>query len=146
MDECCGDNRFAIIERAKQDLIKSTNIETSPDEMSVLDNILFRCWQMGWLSKYDYEKDIAKDVAKEMLDTLIYENGCEPNEKYNGSLLALSKSLEQAVFQLGKEFFTKEFIDTFADGDEDEFKAIITEYPVLRYPNEILNDVFENRL
>ena len=34
-------------------LIDSTNIETSEDEMKVLDEILFRCWQMGWLDKYD---------------------------------------------------------------------------------------------
>ena len=33
--------------------MNSTNIESSPDEMKVLDNMLFRCWQMGWLDKYD---------------------------------------------------------------------------------------------
>ena len=49
----CNDNRFEIIERAKNDIIESTNISSSEDEMKVLDNILFRCWQMGWLSKYD---------------------------------------------------------------------------------------------
>lgn len=50
--EVCTDGRFEIIERAKQDLLESTNIDTSPDEMKVLDNFLFRCWQMGWLEKY----------------------------------------------------------------------------------------------
>ena len=48
----CNDGRFEIINKAKQDILKSTNIETSPDEMKVLDNFLFRCWQMGWLDKY----------------------------------------------------------------------------------------------
>ena len=47
--EICGDNRFQIIENAKQKLIQSTNIETSEKEMEVLDSILFRMWQMGWL-------------------------------------------------------------------------------------------------
>lgn len=51
--EVCLDNRFDIIEKAKKDIINSTNIESSPDEMKVLDNMLFRCWQMGWLGKYD---------------------------------------------------------------------------------------------
>lgn len=51
--DIAGDNRFEIIAKAKEDLIESTNIEMSPDEMKVLDNFLFRCWQMGWLSKYD---------------------------------------------------------------------------------------------
>lgn len=50
---CCGDNRFEIIGAAKKDLLESTNIESDPDEMKVIDSILFRCWQMGWLDKYD---------------------------------------------------------------------------------------------
>lgn len=48
-----GDNRFEIIDKAKKDLLESTNIEMSPDEMKVLDEFLFRCWQMGWLRKYE---------------------------------------------------------------------------------------------
>lgn len=54
--EICSDNRFKIIAKAKEDLIKSTNIETSPDEMKVLDSLLFRCWQMGWLDCYKKEE------------------------------------------------------------------------------------------
>lgn len=52
-DDTCGDNRFEIIEKAKQDLLESTNISSSEDEMKVLERFLFRCWQMGWLDKYD---------------------------------------------------------------------------------------------
>ncbi len=55
-NEVCGDNRFEIIKKAKQDLLESTNIQTSEDEMQVIDNILFRCWQMGWLEKYNQPK------------------------------------------------------------------------------------------
>lgn len=63
MYETCGDNRFEIIEKAKEDLIRSTNIESSPDEMAVLDNILFRAWQMRWLDKYepDYKERMKKE-------------------------------------------------------------------------------------
>ena len=53
MMEMCGDNRFEIIEKAKNDILESTNINTSADEMKVLDSFLFRCWQMGWLKKYE---------------------------------------------------------------------------------------------
>lgn len=49
----CGDNRFEIIAKAKAHILESTNIDSSPEEMKVLDNFLFRCWQMGWLDKYD---------------------------------------------------------------------------------------------
>lgn len=47
--EVCGDSRFEIIENAKRRLLRETNIESSPKEMEVLDDFLFRCWQMGWL-------------------------------------------------------------------------------------------------
>lgn len=53
MNCTCGDNRFEIIQKAKEDLIRDTNIESSLDEMEVLDSILFRAWQMGWLEKYE---------------------------------------------------------------------------------------------
>ena len=57
MSEVCTDNRFEIIEKAKKHIIEATNISTSPDEIKVLDNFLFRCWQMGWLDKYDIKDD-----------------------------------------------------------------------------------------
>lgn len=53
MGNICGDNRFEIISKAKEDILKSTNISSSEDEMKVLDNFLFRSLQMGWLDKYN---------------------------------------------------------------------------------------------
>ena len=73
--EICGDNRFEIIQKYKENLIESTNIETSHTEMSCLDSFLFRCWQMGWLEKVeDYEKlkfdfDLYKIAVKDAVDT-----------------------------------------------------------------------------
>lgn len=63
MTNLCGDNRFEIIQKAKDDLLASTNIEGSPDEVKVLDSILFRAWQMGWLDKYepDYKERMKKE-------------------------------------------------------------------------------------
>lgn len=51
--EICGDNRSLVIERAKNDLFESTNIEMAPKEIEVIDSVLFRCWQIGWLKKYE---------------------------------------------------------------------------------------------
>lgn len=51
MADICGDNRFELIEQAKKKLIDATNIASAEDEMAVLDSILFRFWQMGWLEK-----------------------------------------------------------------------------------------------
>ena len=53
MSDTCDDNRFDLIEKYKKNLIEATNIETSTEEMKVLDSILFRFWQMGWLEKLE---------------------------------------------------------------------------------------------
>ena len=50
MADICGDNRFELIEKYKQKLLDATNISDSHEEMAVIDNILFRFWQMGWLN------------------------------------------------------------------------------------------------
>ena len=57
MSDVCTDNRFEIIEKAKKHIIEATNISTNPNEIKVLDNFLFHCWQMGWLNKYDTKDD-----------------------------------------------------------------------------------------
>ena len=59
-----GDNRFEIIAKAKHAILEGTNIETSEDEMKVLDNFLFRCWQMGWLDKYDEKVETEMSLPK----------------------------------------------------------------------------------
>ena len=53
MSDMIDDNRFALIKKYKQRLIEGTNIESSHEEMEVLDSILFRFWQMGWLDKLE---------------------------------------------------------------------------------------------
>jgi len=57
----CDDNRFELIEKYKQKLIKATNIETAKEEMKVLDSVLFRMWQMGWLDTLE-EKDQNNEI------------------------------------------------------------------------------------
>lgn len=65
--EIAGDGRFGVIAKAKEDLIRSTNIETSEDEMKVLDSFLFRCWQMGWLDGYEEKQkgEVSEEVKEE---------------------------------------------------------------------------------
>lgn len=53
MSDMCNDNRFELIAKYKAKLIESTNIDTSADEMAVIDNILFRMWQIGWLDRLE---------------------------------------------------------------------------------------------
>lgn len=55
------DNRWEIIGKAKQHILEATNIDSSKDEMKVLDTFLFRCWQMGWLKKYEQTKEVKDE-------------------------------------------------------------------------------------
>lgn len=72
--EMCGDNRFEIIEKYKKKLIEATNIETSKDEMAVIDNILFRFWQMKWLDKLDeFDRQKAEIERLQKSNDLITE-------------------------------------------------------------------------
>lgn len=88
MNITCSDNRFEVIKKAKESIIESTNIETSKDEMKVLDSFLFRCWQMGWLNKYD-KRDIRE--LKRHDPVMVSDNGalwslalyCESNQTYD---------------------------------------------------------------
>lgn len=57
MGDKCNDGRFEIIEAAKKDILEKTNIKTSHAEMAVLNNFLYRCWQMGWLKQYNKVND-----------------------------------------------------------------------------------------
>ena len=69
MCNICGDNRFDVIKKAKKCLLENTNIETNENEMNCIDNILFRCWQMGWLDMYDNTKHVP-DIKE--LNTKLY--------------------------------------------------------------------------
>ena len=53
MNSCCNDNREELIQMCREKLIEGTNIEDSPEEMAVINNILFRLWQVGILDNID---------------------------------------------------------------------------------------------
>lgn len=95
----CGDNRFELIKKYKKELFEHTNIHTANDEVLVLDSLLFRFWQMGWLEKleyYDRQKaeierlndlfDSAQDNSFNAIH-LLYEM----REKFNRQKVELSK-------------------------------------------------------
>lgn len=54
----CDDCMSKAIEKAREELISATNIEDSPDEMAVIDSILFRFWQMGWLDAKERVREL----------------------------------------------------------------------------------------
>ena len=72
--EICTDNRFEIIAAYKKKLIEGTNIQTRPEEMAVIDNILFRFWQMRWLPPIPHGRLID---ASEKIKVQIYDDMTE---------------------------------------------------------------------
>ena len=99
--ELCTDNRFEIIAAYKKKLIEGTNIEDSPEEMAVIDNILFRFWQMDWLppvphgrlldaddvfhvltSYYHHSTDFQHEALKEALARVSTIIGAEAGDGY----------------------------------------------------------------
>lgn len=77
--DTCGDDRFELIAKAKQKLLDATNIGSRADEIAVLDSILFRCWQMGWLDQLRDAEVIpertCRNTAPVYLDFLCSECG-----------------------------------------------------------------------
>lgn len=104
MDDMCTDNRFELIERFKKKLIESTNIETSPEEMKAIDNLLFRFWQMGWLDIID-----RMSLVKESAKTLMHSVGNSVSAK--------------AFRNAGR------FIQNAIDGEAPEFEKIPSAQP-----------------
>lgn len=64
-EEVCDDNRFELIDKYRKKLFENTNISTSPDEMKVIDGILFRFWQMGWLDKLEKAENDVEERTQE---------------------------------------------------------------------------------
>ena len=71
MCEVCTDNRFEVIAAYKKMLTERTNIKTSPDEMAVIDNVLFRFWQFGWLPPVPHGRLIDADALESRLSDLL---------------------------------------------------------------------------
>lgn len=83
MSDLCGDSRFEIIEAYKKRLIEDTNIEKCPEEMAVIDNILFRFWQMGWIPEEEIIRCIdCKHVKHDILFNELWCKGRKVSEDH----------------------------------------------------------------
>lgn len=107
-----GDNRFEIIEKAKEKLLNATNIEDSKEEMKVLTNILFRMWQAGLINeekleinKLQKENSIEEDITrvkqriedvKEYIEYgLPYSEYLDLENSFDNILLAYKRALKE---------------------------------------------------
>lgn len=99
----CDDNMFEAIARAKEELISATNIEDSPDEMAVIDSVLFRFWQMGWLDAKDKVRSLKEENEK-LRKLVMYMHRCYVRGHDWGPFGAPEKAfVEQCMRELGIE-------------------------------------------
>ena len=117
----CGDNRFEIIEKAKQAILKETNIKDDKAQMAELDSFLFRCLQMGWLKKYE-EKDTNEGQA------LLYavEKTAErtKREMIEKAVEWLDKNVDNYCFNTGNRY---EYIPKVGRKMLEDFKQAMEE-------------------
>lgn len=95
MSEICGDNRFEIIDKVKKRLLEATNIEQSPKELEVLDNLLFRLLQCGY---FDYIEIFEKNEMT--FEEWYKKSDCE--------LTGVSIGIARCIFQAGAKEVQKE--------------------------------------
>lgn len=100
----CGDNRFEIIAKAKQAILDETNIKDDKAQMAELDSFLFRCWQMGWLKKYEekesnegkallyaVEKTAERTKKETLLEVLNWIEGMYDTDYVAGDIVRMLK-------------------------------------------------------
>ena len=132
-----GDNRFEIIEKAKEKLLNATNIEDSKEEMKVLTNILFRMWQVGLINeekleinKLQKENSIEEDMK--ILEGIIKGDEDCINAIY--SQMKVKNDNDEDIQYYKKEIQSiKNIVDNYlkekarADKLEKEYSAMLTE-------------------
>lgn len=133
--EVCGDNRFELIKKYKEKLIEATNIETSKNEMNVIDSVLFRCWQMGWLdrleadvvpkSEYDAVVSAVDNSTKEFLN--LHDAYQSQKREFDAELIKAKQEVAREIFE---EIESKIHEDDFGDLVTDfmEFQELKKKY------------------
>lgn len=89
--DVCNDNRSEIIAKAKDKLIKETNITDAPEEMAVLDDILFRMWQMKMLQSEPCEDTISRQAVLNLINEDWKYEGLEKPVKWLPSVTPTRK-------------------------------------------------------
>lgn len=134
MADMCTDNRFELIERFKKELIESTNIETSLEEIKVIDNILFRFWQMGWLDSID-----RMPLVKESAKTLIHSVGNSVSAK---AFRNAGRFIQNAIDGEAQEFeFVQVSLEIPNNSDAISRQAAIDE---IEYELEMINSALDS--
>ena len=128
MSDVCGDNRFEIIEAYKKKLIEDTNIESRLDEMAVIDNILLRFWQMGWLPDFQ-DSNVGDTISRRAaIDAL--------KNWYDGMIISSFRGVEKVIKALPSAQPESNWIPVSDRMPKDGENCLVS----VRYSNDFLVD------
>lgn len=128
---CCDDERFEIISQAKKDIIEKTNIAENElsMELPLLDGILMRVWQVGWLNKKPAEWSDEDEVMRaNTLDSLRRYQLSMPNyqvELQMRWLKSLRPQPQKEIYQAARHDLAIKFMN-YLDENRPEGKMSLS--------------------
>lgn len=99
----------------------------------------------GCYSVVCLEPTRAEEIADEMVDAVIHDNDLLDldGDAVEAVKADLASALAEPLKQEGESLFTKEFVETFAIGEDADVDAMVAAHPCLKPAHEILEEFFE---
>lgn len=99
----------------------------------------------GCYSVVCLEPTRAEEIADEMVDAVIHDNDLLDLDRgvVEAAKADLASALAEPLEKEGEALFTKEFVETFAIGEDTDVDAIVAAHPCLKPANELLEKFFE---
>lgn len=99
----------------------------------------------GCYSVVCLEPTRAEEIADEMVDAVIHDNDLLDldGDAVEAVKADLASALAEPLEKEGEALFTKEFVETFAIGEDADVDAIVATHPCLKPAHEILEKFFE---
>lgn len=87
----------------------------------------------------------AEEIAGKMVDTVIHDNDLLDLDRDTVATAKadLAAALADPLEKEGEAFFTDEFMETFAIGEDTDVDAMVAAHPCLKPAHEVLEKFFE---
>ena len=124
------------VESAKKALIKSTDIEGNDDEMKVLESILGKCYQMGWLPRYmDSRGGKAEPAENKEFNRLYMQRSADLLRDLTGTDVCETSNRAEVVFlrriwtqHLVSHRFTRMEVGAFCGRDHSSISTALRKH------------------
>lgn len=88
----------------------------------------------------------ARRIAGEMVDAVIHDDDLLDlgRDVVEAAKADLASALMEPLEKEGEAFFTEEFVEAFAIGEDTDVDAIVAAHPCLTKANTVLENFFQN--